>query len=142
MIGSFSALGGTSIWLLVASFLRLPVSGTHSVVGSTIGYALVEHGYKGVQWKKFGLIGTYLIPFPHKREVLMIESTIDVPQLSIPAHEIFVKVILENGSGRTMFIENFLTRGELPFTRTSHSRDRNASVWQVRILTARKPRCS
>lgn len=90
MIGSFSALGGTSIWLLVASFLRLPVSGTHSVVGSTIGYALVEHGYKGVQWKKFGLIGTYLIPFPHKREVLMIESTIDVPQLSIPAHEIFV----------------------------------------------------
>ena len=59
MVGSFSALGGTSIWLLIASFLRLPVSGTHSVVGATIGYALVEHGLKGVQWKKFGLIGLY-----------------------------------------------------------------------------------
>ena len=57
MVGSFSALGGTSIWLLVASFLRLPISGTHSVVGATIGYALVEHGMNGVQWKKFGLIG-------------------------------------------------------------------------------------
>ena len=57
MIGSFSALGGTSIWLLVASFFSLPVSGTHSVVGATIGYSLVQHGLKGVQWNKFGLMG-------------------------------------------------------------------------------------
>lgn len=57
MIGSFSALGGTSIWLIIASFFRLPVSGTHSVVGATIGYSLVQHGLNGIQWNKFGLIG-------------------------------------------------------------------------------------
>eukprot|EP00794_Sanderia_malayensis_P011196 gene11196-12371_t len=41
MVGSFSALGGTSIWLIIASFFKLPVSGTHSVVGATIAASWV-----------------------------------------------------------------------------------------------------
>lgn len=57
MIGSLSALSGTGIWLIVATFFNLPVSGTHSVVGATMGYALVAHGIKGIQWKTFGTIG-------------------------------------------------------------------------------------
>ena len=57
MIGSLSALSGTGIWLIVATFFNLPVSGTHSVVGATMGYALVAHGIKGIQWKTFGMIG-------------------------------------------------------------------------------------
>lgn len=57
MIGSLSALSGTGIWLIVATFFNLPVSGTHSVVGATMGYALVAHGLKGIQWKTFGMIG-------------------------------------------------------------------------------------
>ena len=56
MIGSLSALSGTGIWLIVATFFNLPVSGTHSVVGATMGYALVAHGLAGVKWKTFGLI--------------------------------------------------------------------------------------
>ena len=57
MIGSLSALSGTGLWLLVATFFNLPVSGTHSVVGATMGYALVAHGMAGVKWKTFGMIG-------------------------------------------------------------------------------------
>ena len=57
MLGSMSALSGTGIWLMVASFFKLPVSGTHSVVGATMGYALVAHGLSGVKWKTFGMIG-------------------------------------------------------------------------------------
>lgn len=57
MIGSLSALSGTGIWLIVATFFNLPVSGTHSVVGATMGFALVAHGIKGIQWKTFGMIG-------------------------------------------------------------------------------------
>eukprot|EP00112_Aurelia_sp_Birch-Aquarium-sp1_P016068 Seg3607.4 transcript_id=Seg3607.4/GoldUCD/mRNA.D3Y31 product="Sodium-dependent phosphate transporter 1" protein_id=Seg3607.4/GoldUCD/D3Y31 len=64
MIGSFSALGGTSIWLIIASFFRLPVSGTHSVVGATIGYSLVQHGLDGIQWNKFGLIAASWVVSP------------------------------------------------------------------------------
>ena len=58
MAGAFSALTGTSVWLMVATFFNLPVSGTHSIVGATIGYALVAFkGPKGVSWATFGKIG-------------------------------------------------------------------------------------
>ena len=57
MVGSLSALSGTSIWLLIATFFNLPVSGTHSVVGATMGFALVAHGLSGVKWITFAKIG-------------------------------------------------------------------------------------
>ena len=59
MAGSLSALTGTGSWLIVATYFKLPVSGTHSIVGATMGYALVAHGLAGVKWKTFGLIGLY-----------------------------------------------------------------------------------
>ena len=61
MAGAFSALTGTSIWLILATFLNLPVSGTHSIVGATIGYALVAIGAKSVGWATFGKIGNMSI---------------------------------------------------------------------------------
>ena len=59
MVGAFSALTGTSVWLMVATFFSLPVSGTHSIVGGTIGYALVAIGAKNINWTKFGTIGMH-----------------------------------------------------------------------------------
>ncbi|XP_072491156.1 sodium-dependent phosphate transporter 2 isoform X2 [Notamacropus eugenii] len=50
MAGEVSAMVGSAIWQLIASFLRLPISGTHCIVGSTIGFSLVAIGTKGVQW--------------------------------------------------------------------------------------------
>ena len=50
MLGSLSALVGSALWNLIATALALPISGTHTVVGATIGYALVARGLDGVQW--------------------------------------------------------------------------------------------
>ncbi|KAM9622870.1 sodium-dependent phosphate transporter 2 isoform 1-T5 [Trichechus inunguis] len=50
MAGEVSAMVGSAVWQLIASFLRLPISGTHCIVGSTIGFSLVAIGTKGVQW--------------------------------------------------------------------------------------------
>ncbi|XP_032092648.1 sodium-dependent phosphate transporter 2 isoform X1 [Thamnophis elegans] len=50
MAGEVSAMFGSAVWQLIASFLKLPISGTHCIVGSTIGFSLVAIGTQGVQW--------------------------------------------------------------------------------------------
>ncbi|XP_076126140.1 sodium-dependent phosphate transporter 1-A [Alosa pseudoharengus] len=50
MAGSISAMFGSAVWQLVASFLKLPISGTHCIVGATIGFSMVAKGPMGVKW--------------------------------------------------------------------------------------------
>nr|KAF6329306.1 solute carrier family 20 member 1 [Pipistrellus kuhlii] len=52
MAGSVSAMFGSAVWQLVASFLKLPISGTHCIVGATIGFSLVAQGQEGVKWSE------------------------------------------------------------------------------------------
>lgn len=62
MMGNMAALGGSAIWLMIATFLNLPISGTHSIVGATIGFSLVAKGTAGIQWKTLGsIVGSWFV---------------------------------------------------------------------------------
>lgn len=48
---------GSAVWQMAASFLKLPISGTHCIVGATIGFSLVARGQQGVKWFELLRIG-------------------------------------------------------------------------------------
>jgi sodium-dependent phosphate transporter len=52
MYGMLTALAGSTTWLFTASYLGLPVSTTHSIVGGIMGFSLVFKGVDGVIWSK------------------------------------------------------------------------------------------
>ena len=51
-LGMLAALLSAGIWLLIASAWGWPISTTHSIVGSIIGFALVAAGASAVNWAK------------------------------------------------------------------------------------------
>lgn len=50
MYGMLCALAGSSTWLYTATYLGLPVSTTHSIVGGIMGFSMVYKGVDGVVW--------------------------------------------------------------------------------------------
>uniref|UniRef100_A0A383VLB7 Phosphate transporter n=1 Tax=Tetradesmus obliquus TaxID=3088 RepID=A0A383VLB7_TETOB len=50
MYGMLTAETGAMIWILLATYLELPVSTTHSIIGGIIGFALVFGGGDAVVW--------------------------------------------------------------------------------------------
>uniref|UniRef100_UPI0037E71C88 sodium-dependent phosphate transporter 1-B n=1 Tax=Semicossyphus pulcher TaxID=241346 RepID=UPI0037E71C88 len=62
MAGSISAMFGSAVWQLAASFLKLPISGTHCIVGATIGFSLVAKGQQGVRWLELlRIVGSWFL---------------------------------------------------------------------------------
>jgi PiT family inorganic phosphate transporter len=62
--GMFSALVGAALWLNLASYLKLPVSTTHSIVGAVFGFGLIAGGFHSVQWSTLGKIALSWVTSP------------------------------------------------------------------------------
>ena len=59
MFGYVSSLVGCCIWLILATILNLPVSGTHSIVGAVLGMAIVTKPFTVIKWGKIATIGIF-----------------------------------------------------------------------------------
>jgi len=64
VIGMFSALLATSIWLQVASYFGWPVSTTHAIVGAILGFGGIVGGVDTVKWNAVGSIALSWILSP------------------------------------------------------------------------------
>lgn len=56
MYGMAAALFGAALWLLIATFLGLPVSTTHSIVGAVAGFGIISVGWGDINWYVMGPI--------------------------------------------------------------------------------------
>ncbi|TVR00166.1 MAG: anion permease [Desulfovibrionales bacterium] len=65
MLGMLSALLSAGLWVLLATFFGFPVSTTHSIVGSILGFGFVAGGPEVVRWgTMFGIVLSWIIsPF-------------------------------------------------------------------------------
>ena len=51
MFGMLAAVLGSAAWVNLATYFKLPVSTTHSIVGGVLGFGLVSVGIAAINWK-------------------------------------------------------------------------------------------
>ena len=62
VLGMMSSLCAAGVWLIVATKMGWPVSGTHTIIGAVIGFALVTVGASSIQWGQLtGIVGSWFI---------------------------------------------------------------------------------
>ena len=107
IIGMMSALCAAGTWLLIASSRGWPVSTTHSIVGSIVGFVIISMGFEAVSWGKVGTIaaswvvspaisGTFafLLFLSAKKFILDRRDPSQAAVTLIPVYSFFVAVII------------------------------------------------
>ncbi|MFW9998420.1 MAG: inorganic phosphate transporter [Candidatus Odinarchaeota archaeon] len=64
MLGMFAGLAAASLWVHLATYLGLPVSTTHAIVGAVVGFGILSVGAGAVSWGKIIMIAVSWIVSP------------------------------------------------------------------------------
>lgn len=56
MIGMLAALLSAGLWVLIASITSFPVSSTHSIIGSIIGFGIVSGHFYSINWSMLAIV--------------------------------------------------------------------------------------
>jgi PiT family inorganic phosphate transporter len=60
--GMLASLLAAGLWLMVASYFGWPVSTTHTIVGSLIGFGVVGVGLEAVDWRQVtGIVASWIV---------------------------------------------------------------------------------
>ncbi len=50
VIGLMCVIVSTTVWIFLSTFLSLPISTTHSIIGGMIGFGIVQQGVSQINW--------------------------------------------------------------------------------------------
>ncbi|MCU7906407.1 MAG: inorganic phosphate transporter [Candidatus Thiodiazotropha sp. (ex Epidulcina cf. delphinae)] len=89
--GMLAALLASAIWLMFASTRGWPVSTTHSIVGSIVGFAVVGIGVDAVNWGKIGSIVASWIVSPLVGGLIALILMISIRRLILNTDNPFMK---------------------------------------------------
>ncbi len=64
LIGMFSVLLASGIWIQIATFFGWPVSTTHTIIGAILGFGLLLGGMNAIEWGEVASIGMSWIVSP------------------------------------------------------------------------------
>lgn len=64
IVGMLSILLASASWMLLASYLGMPVSITNAIVGSLVGFGVAVAGWNGIHWNKVGQIAISWVSSP------------------------------------------------------------------------------
>lgn len=97
VLGMLGALLSTGILLQIASYFALPVSTTHAIVGSVIGFGMFVGGLDAIHWSEVGWISlswlcspllsgaiSYCIFFIIERYILLAKNPSQTVQIVVP----------------------------------------------------------
>lgn len=62
--GMVAALVGSAAWIHFATILGLPVSSSHAIIGSVMGFGIYQSGFGAVQWNEVGFIALSWVTSP------------------------------------------------------------------------------
>jgi len=92
-LGLLAALLAASFWVFFATWRQLPVSTTHSVVGSMIGFGLITGGVAVIQWTKVLLIALSWIISPFLASLIAFLMFRFIRNRILSKPEMFVKAL-------------------------------------------------
>ncbi|ANF61308.1 phosphate permease [[Haemophilus] ducreyi] len=62
VLGMMASLCSSGVWLIIATKMGWPVSGTHTIIGAVIGFALITVGAGAIQWSTLmSIVGSWFI---------------------------------------------------------------------------------
>ncbi|HUV50607.1 MAG TPA: inorganic phosphate transporter [Anaerolineae bacterium] len=93
IIGALSALLSAALWVSFATWKSLPVSTTHSIVGSMIGFGIMAGGVEVIKWNQLAAVASSWVISPVFSLVIAFVTFKFIVKLIISKQDSFVRAL-------------------------------------------------
>ena len=93
MLGMLCANLASALWLTLATYLKWPVSTTHSIIGAIVGFSLAYGGEDAVNWEKIGLVVASWVASPVIAGVFSLITFFSINEFVFKRENPFEKIV-------------------------------------------------